>query len=116
MFFYALKIVVSALLIVSISELAKRHSGLAALLASLPLTSLLAIIWLYVDGVELDEIGNLSLQIFWLVLPSLIFFITFPLLLKQGLEFWLSMLLSCCSTITVYFVFLPILRRLGVNL
>lgn len=116
MFFYALKLAISAILIVTISEVAKRHSGLAALLASLPLTSLLAIIWLYVDGVELDEIGNLSMQIFWLVLPSLVFFLTFPLLLKQGLEFWLSMLLSSCSTITVYFVMIPLLRRLGVDL
>ena len=116
MFFYVLKLIISSVLIVTISEVAKRHSGLAALLASLPLTSLIAIIWLYVDGVELEEISNLSMQIFWLVLPSLVFFITFPLLLKQGLEFWLSMLLACCSTITIYFVFLPILRRLGIEL
>jgi hypothetical protein len=116
MFYYALKILVSALLIVTISEIAKRSSGFAALVASLPLTSLLAMLWMHFDGMETDKIGELSQQIFWLVLPSLVFFLTFPLLLKQGLGFWLSLMLSSSSTITVYFVLLPLLRKLGVQL
>jgi hypothetical protein len=116
MFYYTLKILVSALLIVTISEIAKRSSGFAALVASLPLTSLLAMLWMYFDGVETDKIAELSGQIFWLVLPSLVFFLTFPLLLKQGLGFWLSLILSSSTTITVYFVLLPLLRRLGVQL
>lgn len=116
MFYYTLKILVSALLIVTISEIAKRSSGFAALVASLPLTSLLAMLWMHFDGVETDKIAELSGQIFWLVLPSLVFFLTFPLLLKQGLGFWLSLILSSSTTITVYFVLLPLLRRLGVQL
>ena len=116
MFYYTLKILVSALLIVSISEIAKRNSGFGALLASLPLTSLLAMLWMHFEGVETDKIGELSQQIFWLVLPSLVLFLTFPLLLKQGLGFWLSLILSSSTTITVYFVLLPLLRRLGVQL
>jgi len=116
MFYYTLKILISALLIVAISEIAKRSSGFAALVASLPLTSLLAMLWMHFDGVETDKIGELSQQIFWLVLPSLVFFLTFPLLLKQGLGFWLSLILSSSSTITVYFVLLPLLRKLGVQL
>jgi hypothetical protein len=116
MFYYTLKILVSALLIVSISEIAKRSSGFAALVASLPLTSLLAMLWMHFEGVETDKIGELSGQIFWLVLPSLVFFLTFPLLLKQGLGFWLSLILSSSTTITVYFVLLPLLRKLGVQL
>jgi len=116
MFYYTLKILVSALLIVTISEIAKRSSGFAALVASLPLTSLLAMLWMHFDGVETDKIGELSQQIFWLVLPSLVFFLTFPLLLKQGLGFWLSLILSSSTTITVYFVLLPLLRKLGVQL
>ena len=74
MVYYALKVLISALLIVAITELSKRNSGLAALLASLPLTSLLAFIWLHMEGTAASEIATLSTQIFWLVLPSLLLF------------------------------------------
>jgi len=116
MLYYTLKFSVSALIIVLISEIAKRHSGFAALIASLPLTSLLAIIWLHIDGSESTQIAAFSGQVFWLVLPSLLFFLVLPLLLKQGLGFWLSLGISATATITCYFVLLPLLRRLGVQL
>ena len=116
MLYYILKFFVSALLIVLISEIAKRHSGFAALVASLPLTSLLAMIWMHFDGAESLQIAALSSQIFWLVLPSLLLFLLLPLLLKQGLGFWLSLGLSVTTTITCYLVLLPLLRRVGVQL
>ncbi len=116
MFYYTIKFFVSALIIVLISEIAKRHSGFAALVASLPLTSLLAMIWMHVDGVESVQIAELSSQVFWLVLPSLLFFLLFPVLIKQGLGFWLSLGVSVTVTIAGYFVLLPLLRRLGVQL
>lgn len=90
MLYYALKIGISALVIVAIAEIAKRSSGFAALLASLPLTSLLAFVWLHIEGTESARIADLSGQIFWLVLPSLVLFLLLPLLLRQGLGFWLS--------------------------
>jgi hypothetical protein len=116
MLYYILKIFVSAFVIVVISEIAKRHSGFAALVASLPLTSLLAMIWMHFDGVESAKIAELSGQIFWLVIPSLLLFVLLPLLLKQGLGFWLSLGLSVTTTITCYMALLPLLRRLGVQL
>jgi len=87
MLYYILKFFVSALIVVLISEIAKRNSGIAALVASLPLTSLLAIIWMHFDGAESKQIAELSGQIFWLVLPSLLLFLLLPILLKQGLDF-----------------------------
>ena len=116
MLYYILKIFVSAFVIVVISEIAKRHSGFAALVASLPLTSLLAMIWMHFDGAESAKIAELSGQNFWLVLPSLLLFLLLPLLLKQGLGFWLSLGLSVTTTITCYMALLPLLRRLGVQL
>jgi hypothetical protein len=116
MFYYALKLIVSALIIVAVSEIAKRNSGVGALLASLPLTTLLAIIWMQIEGSPTVQIAELVEQVFWLVLPSLLFFIIFPLLLKQGMNFWLSLFLASTSTATTYLVLLPILRRFGVNL
>ena len=116
MLYYILKVVVSALIIVLVSEIAKRSSGFAALIASVPLTSLLAIIWLHIDGSESLQIADLSGQIFWLVMPSLVFFLVLPVLLKQGLGFWFSLGLSATATIACYLVLLPLLRRLGVQL
>ena len=116
MLYYILKFFVSAFIIVLISEIAKRHSGFAALVASLPLTSLLAIIWMHFDGAESTQIAELSGQIFWLVLPSLLLFLLLPVLLKQGLGFWPSIGLSMTATITCYFLLLPLLRRVGVHL
>jgi len=116
MLYYALKVVISALLIVAISEIAKRSAGFAALVASLPLTSLLAFVWLHMEASPTEQIAELSSQIFWLVLPSLILFLLFPFLLKYGLSFWVSLGLSVVVTASCYIALLPLLRRMGVGL
>lgn len=116
MLYYTLKVAISALLIVAISEIAKRSTGFAALVASLPLTSLLAFVWLYMEASPPERIAELSSQIFWLVLPSLILFLLFPLLLKYGLSFWVSLGLSVVATAGCYVALLPLLRRMGVGL
>ncbi len=116
MFYYALKVGISAFVIVAITEIAKRSSGFAALLAALPLISLLAFVWLYIEGAELLRIAELSSQIFWLVLPSLVLFLLLPLLIRQGMGFWLSLTLSVVATVVCYFALLPLLRKVGVQL
>jgi hypothetical protein len=116
MLYYALKVGLSALVIVAITEIAKRSSGFAALVAALPLTSLLAFVWLYVEGVEPARIAELSGQIFWLVLPSLLLFVLLPLLIRQGLNFWLSFAISIAATTICYLAMLPVLRKFGVQL
>lgn len=116
MLYYALKIGLAAIILVAITELAKRSSGLAALIASLPLTSLLAFVWLRVEGTQPDRIAELSGQVFWLVLPSLVLFLLLPLLIRQGLDFWLSLALSIAATALCYLSMLPLLRRFGVQL
>lgn len=116
MVYYLLKVIVSALVIVAISEIAKRSTGFAALVASLPLTSLLAFVWMRMEGSPPERIGELSSQIFWLVLPSLVLFLLLPLLLKYGLNFWLSFGVSVAATAGCYLALLPLLRRMGVGL
>lgn len=116
MFYYALKVGVTAFVIVAITEIAKRSSGFAALLAALPLTSLLAFMWMYFEGVEPARIAELSSQIFWLVLPSLALFLLLPLLIKQGMGFWLSLSISVVATAVCYWAMLPVLRKFGVQL
>ena len=116
MIYYLLKILVSALVIVAVSEIAKRSTGVAALVASLPLTSLLAFIWLHVEGEPAGKIAELSSEIFWLVLPSLVLFVMLAMMLRHGFGFWSSLASSVVATAVCYLALLPLLRRLGVGL
>lgn len=109
MLYYLLKILISAVIIASVSEIAKRSSIWAALLASLPLVSLLAIIWLYIDTKDIQRITSLSKDILWLVIPSLLFFIVLPQLLQRGVAFWPSLGISCAATVTGYFVMVKLI-------
>jgi len=113
---YALKIVLSAVVLVAVSELAKRSSFWGAALASLPLMSLLAFVWLYLDSGEVQKVSDLSQGIFWLVLPSLVLFVALPLLLRSGVGFWLSLAISCLATAGAYFGMVKLLGVLGVRI
>ncbi len=116
MAYYIVKVAISALLIVAIAEISKRSSFIAAVLASVPLVSVLAMIWLYADTRDADKVATLASGIFWLVLPSLALFIALPLLLKQGLNFYLSMGLSVGITIACYWLMVTILSHVGIEL
>jgi hypothetical protein len=111
--YYAIKLVVSASLIVLISEIAKRSAGFAALIASLPLTSLLAFVWLGVEGAQPEKIAELSSQIFWLIVPSLVLFPALSILLRMGVNLWGSLAMASAATIIAYLALLPMLRKFG---
>lgn len=113
---YALKIVFSTAILIAVAELAKRNSFWAAALASLPLTSLLAFVWLYLDTGDIEKVAALSHGIFWLILPSLVLFIVLPLLLRYGLGFWLSLCIACLGTAAAYFGMVKILGILGIRI
>lgn len=113
---YALKIVLSAAVLVTVAELAKRSSFWAAALASLPLTSLLAFVWLYLDSGDSEKVATLSYGIFWLVLPSLVLFVALPLLLRGGFGFWSSLGASCFATAAAYYGMVKVLEILGVRI
>lgn len=102
MTYYIAKIVITTTLIILISEIARRSSFIAALLASIPLVSVLAMIWLYVDTRDVDKVSDLATSVFWLVIPSLALFIALPLLIKQGVNFYLSMSIAIAITMGCY--------------
>lgn len=116
MLYYSVKIAITTILIVLISEIAKRSSFWGAVLASIPLISVLAMIWLYVDTKDIAKISALSTGVFWLVLPSLVLFVTLPLLLKQGVGFYLSLLVSLSVTVVCYWGMVTVLGRYGIKL
>lgn len=113
--YYVIKVLVSAVLIVAISEIAKRSTLFGALIASLPITSLLAFIWLYVDTGDSARISVLSVGVFWLVLPSLAFFVVLPLALRAGWAFWPSLAAAIAVTAACYGIMLPVLRKFGIE-
>jgi hypothetical protein len=113
---YAIKIALSALIVVAVAEIAKRSTFWAAALASLPLTSLLAFVWLYLDTRDVERVATLSTSIFWLVLPSLLFLVLLPLLLRHGWGFWTSIAVSGMGTGVGYLAAVRLLGMLGIRL
>jgi hypothetical protein len=112
----AIKIAVTAVLVVAIAEVAKRSSLLGAVLASVPVTSVLAMIWLYADTGDTEKVAELATGIFWLVIPSLVLFIALPLLLRAGIPFAPSLTGACILTVVSYFLMLGTLKFFGINL
>jgi len=107
---FLLKVLVSALLVAGAAELARRYSIAGALLASLPLTSILAMIWLWRDGTKETQIADFAASIFWLVLPSLLLFLVMPWMLRAGYGFWPSLGIGCAATALGYGVGIYALR------
>lgn len=116
MTFYLIKISVTTILIVLISEIAKRQTFVGAILASLPIISILAMTWLYVDTKDIAKVSELSTNVFWLVLPSLVLFLVLPLLLKHGVNFYLSMGISMVITVLCYVAMVSLLNIVGEKL
>lgn len=116
MAFYIAKIVITTTLIILISEIAKRSSFLGAFLASIPLVSVLAIIWLYIETKDVYKISSLATSIFWLVLPSLTFFVSLPILLGKNVDFFVSLFVSLTLTILCYWLLITILNSAGIKL
>jgi len=112
----ALKVVITAVLIVAIVELSKRNTVAGGILASLPLLSVLAFVWLWIDTRDGLAIAELSTSIFWLVIPSLTLFVVLPLMLRRGFGFPLSLTVACAATAVAYTGMLRALARFGLEL
>ena len=112
---YVIKILLTATLVVAISELAKRSSFWGATLASLPLTSVLAFVWLYHDSGSPQRVAELSQSVLWLVIPSLTLFLVLPPLLRSGIGFWLSLGAACAATVVAYVGMVWCLGRFGIR-
>lgn len=116
MLYLVIKAAVSGILVAAISEVARRHPGWGGLLASLPLTALLAIVWLYRESRNAEQVAALAGGTFWFVLPSLPLFLVFPALLRSGVTFWLALLASVGGTLVLYALFFWGAPKLGIKL
>lgn len=111
-----IRAVLSAIIIVAVSEIARRNAGTGALLSSLPLISVLGMIWLWRDTQDVDRMAAHAQATFWYVLPSLPMFLLIPLLLKRGVDFWPALTAGCVLTTLRYFGMTAMLSRFRVIL
>ncbi len=116
MAYYITKIIITTILVVLISEVAKRSTLMGSLLASLPLTSFLAMIWLYVDTASTEKVASLATGIFWLVIPSLSLFLFLPYFLKKAVNFYMSLGISTLFMILIYFAMVFFLNKTGIKI
>ena len=116
MLYLILKALISGVLVMAVSEIARRSPAFGALVVSLPLVSLLAIIWLWRDTGDTGRIADHAEATFWYVIPSLPMFLALPALLRHGVGFWWAMAMACALTVALYFVTVVIAARFGVRL
>ena len=116
MWYLIIKAALSGVLIAAISEVAKRYPGLGGLIASLPLVSVLGMIWLWRDKPDAVNMAAHSEATFWFVLPSLPMFLVIPALLRSGWSFWAALVVGCGLTILLYSLMVTFGPRLGLRL
>jgi len=116
MLYFVIKAALSGLIVAAVSEIARRSPGWGGLLASLPLTSLLAMIWLWHDSHDGERVAELAGSAFWFILPSLPMFLVLPWMLRSGLSFWLSMAIAVAGTLVLYAAWFSVAPRMSIKL
>lgn len=116
MIYLLIKALLSGAIVAAVSEIAKRFPGFGGLLASLPLISVLGMIWLWRDTRDPERLAAHAGATFWFVLPSLPMFLLIPALLKRGVGFWPAMAAGCAMTVLLYALTIWLVPRFGVKL
>ena len=116
MIYILIKTLITAIVVVAVSEIARRSSLFAGLIASIPLVSFLAIIWLYWETKDSQKIVDLSYSIILMIIPSLTFFIVLPFVMKLQSSFVISMIIATVSTIIAYWLFIVLLGKFGISI
>ncbi|MBO9500973.1 DUF3147 family protein [Brevundimonas sp. A19_0] len=113
MLYLLTKAAISGVLIAVASEVARRWPGWGALIASLPLVSILGMMWLWRDTRDPVRMASHAEATFWFVLPSLPMFLLVPWLIRRGVAFWPALLAGCVLTVAMYVVTAALLSRLA---
>ena len=116
MLLFAIKAILSGILVAAISTIAKRYPGWGGLVASLPLVSVLSMIWLYGETRDAESVAKLSVGAFWFILPSMPMFLLIPALLRSGMSFIATMVIACLVTILLYAGMNWLAPRMGIIL
>jgi hypothetical protein len=111
-----IKAALSGVIVAAVSEIARRYPNWGGLIASLPLTSLLAMIWLYRDSGDPKRVAELSISTIWFLAPSIPFFVVLPVLLRSNFGFWLSLAVCVIGTLALYAAWFWVAPKLGLKL
>ncbi|GAL02082.1 4-amino-4-deoxy-L-arabinose transferase [Photobacterium aphoticum] len=115
MWWIAFKYLTTAAIVVLISEVAKRSDKLGALVAALPTVTILALIWMYIEGQGQEKLSNHAFYTFWYVVPTLPMFLLFPYLLNRY-SFWLTLLICCFVSVVSFGLTAYIAKVWGIRL
>lgn len=115
MLYMVVKAALSGVIVLAVSEVARRSPTYGALLVSLPLVAILAMIWLWHDTGDSERIAALSEGTFWMVLASLPMFLVLPTLLRHGVDFWFALAASCALTVGLYCLAIWLFPKLGIS-
>ena len=110
------KWLLSALIIVAVNKVQLFNDRLSALLIALPLTSLLAMIWMHQSGQSSERLANHAEGTFWFALPTLPMFLILPWMWRHGWSFWSALGLNCLITAALFWIMVAVLRRFGIDL
>jgi hypothetical protein len=110
------KYAITALVIVLVSEVAKRSDRLGALIASLPLVTVMVMIWLHVEKQSTERIANHAYYTFWYVLPTMPMFLLMPWMMRKGFGFWPALGAGCLLTFLCFAIAALVLKRFGIGL
>jgi len=116
MLWFVIKAALSGLIVAAVSTIAKRYPGFGALVASLPLVSVLGMIWLWHDKPDAENMAAHANATFWFVLPSLPMFLLIPAMLRAGISFWITLIAGCALTVILYLAMTWIGPRFGLRL
>jgi hypothetical protein len=116
MLYLLIKAAISGIIVAIVSEVAKRYPGFGALIASLPLVSVLGMVWLWHDKPDVSNMAAHVQATFWFVLPSLPMFLLMPYLLRSGVGFWATLAIGCAMTILLYLAMVALAPKLGLRL
>ncbi|MEE3082902.1 MAG: DUF3147 family protein [Candidatus Thermoplasmatota archaeon] len=113
--FDAGKIGLTALIVFAVVQVSERNTLLAAVLASVPIVSVLAMMWMHHEGQSVQEISGFARDIVWLLIPSLLMFIVMPLLIDRGWDFYPALGAGLASTIIGYFLMIQLMEKYGLT-
>jgi hypothetical protein len=113
---FAVRAILSGIIVALIALVGKKAPAAGALIASLPLISILGMIWLWRDTTDTALLANHAEATFWYVLPSLPMFLLIPWFLRSGYGFWLALAVGIAVTILLYLATILIAARFGVRL
>lgn len=116
MIYLVIKALLSGAIVAVVSEVSRRYPGLGGLVASLPLVSVLSMIWLWRDTGDPERMAAHATATFWFVLPSLPMFLLIPALLKRGVAFWPALAAGCMLTIALYALMTWLAPKAGLRL